>query len=339
MLHPLIGRLGLRPLRLIGLIALCGPFAQLTAIAETATHAAVASRTEPDPAPPSWPRPVETWLEAQIALARIGFSSGPIDGVAGSQSASALKAYQLREGLRPTGQLDAATRNQLRLTVAPLTELALSVEAFGDFHALSATWLGKSQQPLLGYETALEWAAECSHAHPALIRQLNPAVDWSNVLPGAKFIVPAVGHVVLATKAAQLHVQLAAHVIEACDEVGVVIAHFPVSIARRVEKRPEGTLFVTVVVRDPDYTFDPDAFPESIEGAELGRKLRLPAGPNNPVGVAWIGLSLPSYGIHGTPLPEHVGRTESHGCFRVANWDALTLVDLAWVGLPVIVDP
>jgi lipoprotein-anchoring transpeptidase ErfK/SrfK len=327
---------GSGPLLSLALLCLSPSGPQLSAHAET-LRTALAPTNKATTA--SSPRSVESWLEAQIALARIGFSSGAIDGVAGSQSVLALKAYQHREGLRPTGLLDAATRNRLRLTVAPLTELVLPVEAFAGLQSLSTTWLGKSQQTVLGYESALEWAAECSHAHPALIRQLNPAVDWTKILPGARFIVPAVGRIALEAKAAQLHVQLAAHVIEACDEAGRVIAHFPVSIARRVEKRPGGTLFVSVVIRDPEYTFDPEAFPESTEGIELGRKLRLPPGPNNPVGVAWIGLSLPSYGIHGTPLPEHVGRTESHGCFRVANWDALTLIDLAWVGLPVIVDP
>ena len=95
---------------------------------------------------------------------------------------------------------------------------------------------------------------------------------------------------------------------------------------------------MTVVVRDPNYTFDPDVFPESPEGRELARKLILPPGPNNPVGVAWIGLDLPGYGIHGTPDPENVGRTESHGCFRLANWDARALLKLTWVGLTVVVD-
>ena len=75
------------------------------------------------------------------------------------------------------------------------------------------------------------------------------------------------------------------------------------------------------------------------EGRALGGKLHLPPGPNNPVGVAWIGLDRPGYGIHGTPEPEKVGRTESHGCFRLANWDARTLLEFAWVGLTVIVEP
>ena len=74
--------------------------------------------------------------------------------------------------------------------------------------------------------------------------------------------------------------------------------------------------------RNPNYTVDPELFPESAEPQAIGHKLILPPGPNNPVGVAWIGLDKPGYGMHGTPVPEQVGRTESHGCFRLANWDA-----------------
>ena len=71
----------------------------------------------------------------------------------------------------------------------------------------------------------------------------------------------------------------------------------------------------------------------------MNQKLILQPGPNNPVGVAWIGLDKTGYGIHGTPVPEQVGRTESHGCFRLANWDAEYLVKLVWVGMPVLVEP
>lgn len=284
-------------------------------------------------------RPVVSWQEAQIALARRGFSSGPIDGIPGAQTEAALRAFQKSARLPVTGQLDTATCAGLVLNAPPFEQIALSVADFAALQPLSRTWLAKSQQTALGYESALEWAAERSRAHPALIRQLNPDIDWGRVLPGARFTVPAIARVTLPVKAAQLHVRLAAHVLQALDDHGKIIAHFPVSIARRVEKRPEGELRVTVVIPEPDYTFDPEVFPESDEGRELGRRLRLPPGPNNPVGVAWIGLDRPGYGIHGTPTPGHVGRTESHGCFRLANWDALTLIDLAWVGLPVVVDP
>jgi lipoprotein-anchoring transpeptidase ErfK/SrfK len=148
-----------------------------------------------------------------------------------------------------------------------------------------------------------------------------------------------VGTVRFAKKAALLHIRLTDRVMQATDPYGELIAQFPVSIAKKVEKRPVGQLVVTVVIPDPNYTMDPDNFPESEEMQTLGRKLILPPGPNNPVGVAWIGLDRSGYGLHGTPDPEKIGRTESHGCFRLANWDARALLDIAWTGLPVVVEP
>ncbi len=284
-------------------------------------------------------RPVETWLEAQVELARRGFSGGSIDGIRGPQSAAALRAFQRSAGLDETGELDRPTRENLLLTAPALTRHSLKVEELAKIQPVAPTWLGKSEQTALAYASALEMVAEHYHASPNLIRRLNPKVDWAALLPAVELVVPAVEHVTVTGHAARLHVRLGAHEIEATDDTGRIIAHFPVSIARNVDKRPVGELHVTVVIPDPNYTFDPDVFPESPEARELGRKLIIPPGPNNPVGVAWIGLDRTGYGIHGTPDPEKVGRTESHGCFRLANWDARTLLDLAWVGLPVIVEP
>lgn len=296
---------------------------------------------EPIPAAPAYtPQPVTNWLEAQIELARRGFSSGAIDGVGGAQSAAALRAFQEQAGLEPTGALDRATRAVLQLTAPPFTEVTLGAEELASLQPLDDTWLGKSQQTALAYETALELVAERSHASPAMVRRLNPNRDWAQpLLPGTTVTVPAVGRLALAGEAARLHVKLAERVLQVRAKDERLLAHFPVSIARKVEKRPLGELRVIVAIANPDYTFDPAVFPESEEAQQLGRKLILPPGPNNPVGVAWIGLDRPGYGIHGTPKPEQVGRTESHGCFRLANWDAQTLLRLVWVGLPVVVDP
>jgi lipoprotein-anchoring transpeptidase ErfK/SrfK len=140
-----------------------------------------------------------------------------------------------------------------------------------------------------------------------------------------------------AGRAAFIKIHLASKTLTAFDSDTNVIVHFPCSIAKRVEKRPVGELHVAVVVPNPDYTFNPANFPESAEAQKLGRILMLPPGPNNPVGKAWIGLDKPGYGIHGTPKPEEVGRTESHGCFRLANWNAEYLLRLVTVGTPVYV--
>ncbi len=295
----------------------------------------------PPPAPviPEFPRRVESWLEAQIELSRRGFSCGPIDSVGGVQSGAALRAYQLEHGLSVTGQLDTATVNALVLDEAPFFSRSLSAEDLAGLQPLSPTWLGKSEQTALAHETALEAIAERYHAHPALVRRMNPDIDWTAVTPQTQIVVPAIERSFPGIKAARLRIRLAERILQVQDHDGRVVAHFPVSIARNVDKRPLGDLRVTVVAPNPNYTFNPEIFTESEEARELGRRLIIPPGPNNPVGDAWIGLNRPGYGIHGTPTPEHVGRTESHGCFRLANWDARTLIDFVWVGLPVFVDP
>lgn len=296
----------------------------------------------PPPPPGSegeFPRPVTSWLEAQIALAREGISSGSIDGIPGAQSVAALKAWQEREDLHAYGALDEKTKELLLLKSPPLVWMILTQDDLAQLQPLGKTWLEKSAQTALAYETVLELVAERSHATPGLILRLNPKLDWKQVHPGTVVTVPSVALNAPLGTAAQLEISLSEHYLEARDATGRLLVHFPVSIARMAEKRPEGELKVTVVIPDPNYTFDPETFPESPEARQLGRKLIIPPGPNNPVGVAWIGLDRPGYGIHGTPLPEYIGRTESHGCFRLANWDARLILDLAWPGLRVVVEP
>jgi lipoprotein-anchoring transpeptidase ErfK/SrfK len=314
---------------------------------------AAPAHSQPDPETPSRPedtpaaeaepvenlRPVETWLEAQIELARRGFSGGSIDGLKGSQSIAALRAFQRGAGLPETGTLDQVTCENLLLTAPAFTTHTFTAEELATLQPVAPTWLAKSEQTSLAYATALESVAEHYHASPNFLKRLNPGTNWDNPTAGTVIQVPAVEQVTISGHTVQLQIRLAAHELEATDETGRIIAHFPVSIARNVEKRPVGELHVTVVIPDPNYTFDPEVFPEVPEAHELGRKLIIQPGPNNPVGVAWIGLDRTGYGIHGTPEPEKVGRTESHGCFRLANWDARTLLNLAWTGLPVMVEP
>jgi lipoprotein-anchoring transpeptidase ErfK/SrfK len=284
-------------------------------------------------------RPISSTLELQVELHRRGFSCGSIDGIAGAQTDAALRAFQRANGIAETGVLDSGTREYLSLTAPALGEYTFNVIELAGLHPVPDTWLGKSQLQTLGYASALELAAERFHAHPDLIRRLNPGLNWAGVLPGMKIAVPAADRVVVSGKAVLIVITLGARELEAIDSLSRVVAHFPVSIARMAEKRPVGDLHVTVVIPNPDYTFDPDVFPESAEGRELGRKLVIPPGPNNPVGLVWIGLDRPGYGIHGTPEPEKIGRTESHGCFRLANWDAVTLAGLVQVGMAVDVEP
>lgn len=288
---------------------------------------------------PEFPRGPATWAEGQVELSRRGFSGGAIDGVRGPQSVAALRAFQRRAGVPESGELDPATRAVLVLEDPPYAEVALAAEDFETLQPVGATWVEKARQSALAHATALELAAERYRTSQPFLRRLNPGVDWEELSPEDSFLAPRLPATMRLGRAARLAIALEARTLQAFDREGGLIAHFPVSIAKKAEKRPVGELRVTVVVADPDYTFDPALFTESEEARTLGRKLILPPGPNNPVGVAWVGLDRPGYGIHGTPEPEKVGRTESHGCFRLANWDARTLLELVAVGMPVVVEP
>jgi lipoprotein-anchoring transpeptidase ErfK/SrfK len=287
----------------------------------------------------TYPRAVQSVFEMQVALARLGISPGSIDGLLGPQTRSALESFQQKERLPVTGELDNATRVRLELTEPPTKTYVVTSNDLACLQPLSPTWLGKSKQTALDYETLLELVSEKSHANPNLVRRLNPTQVWSNVSVCAALELPNVSYPQPRSHALFVNIRLGEKVLEAFDENTNLLVHFPCSIARQVEKRPIGELHVCVIAPHPNYTFDPEIFPESAEARELKTKLVLPPGPNSPVGLAWIGLDRPGYGIHGTANPEQVGRTESHGCFRLANWNAEYLARLVAIGTPVYIQP
>lgn len=281
----------------------------------------------------------ERVLFAQVALARRAISSGPIDAMLGSQTRAALRAFQESERLPGSGKLDAATEAKLALDAPIFSEYVVTAEDLARLLPIGKTWLARSEQPRLDYEGVLELVSEKSHSNPKLLRWLNPGVDWDRIEAGATVKIVNAGYPP-ARKAAFILIFLGERRLQAFDESTNLLAHFPCSIAARVEKRPIGeALHISVVAPNPNYTFDPEVFPESAEARQLGRKLILQPGPNNPVGTVWLGLDKPGYGIHGTPKPEEVGRTESHGCFRLANWNAEYLLKLVTIGTPVFVEP
>jgi lipoprotein-anchoring transpeptidase ErfK/SrfK len=307
-----------------------------TAIPET--HAKIPG---PPPIPDSWVTeipPVTNILLAQIALSGYAISAGSIDGTGGVQTEAALQAFQQDHGLEPTGRLDLPTEQSLQLRHPPFVRRSATEAELARLHPLPGTWLGKASAERLEFSTWIELLGEAAHAHPAALTRWNAVVDWNRIRPSDVVLAPASDYPP-ARRAALVRLSLTGHWIRAFGDQGNLLAHFPCSIGRIAEKRPVGLLHVVSVAKDPNYTFNPAVFPESPEAQAVGRKLVLPPGPNNPVGVAWIGLDRPGYGIHGTPAPEQVGRTESHGCFRLANWNADYLRQMVRVGTPVQIEP
>ncbi|MBG87767.1 MAG: hypothetical protein CMO80_12805 [Verrucomicrobiales bacterium] len=284
------------------------------------------------------PRSAWKTIEVQLALARRAISPGILDGLSGPQTVAAIKAFQISQGFKPTGKPDALTKSRLVMDAPAFTYYTVTAADLARVGTIADTWLGKSQQESMPYETIVELIAEKSHAFYRYIMQLNPDVKWSDVQAGTHVKVPRISYPEPREQAAFLRINLAARRLQAFGSSSNLLAHFPCSIAAKVRKRPVGQLRIMTLAADPNYTFDSKNFPESPEARELNTKLTIQPGPNNPVGRAWIGLDKPGYGIHGTPNPAKIGRTESHGCFRLANWDASYLLLLITRETAVIVE-
>ncbi len=276
-------------------------------------------------------RRVVSW---QIALERVGFSPGLIDGRLGGKTELATREFQRVRGLPQTGELDKTTAQALEIDPdSAFGKYTVTQEDLNEVGPSPTSWLAKSKLDRLGHECLQDALAEKFHCTRALLERLNPGLGINSLRPGGKLIVPIIPDPTETPTADRLEVNLSEKVIRVLDSQNRLVALFHCSIAANKAKLPSGQTRVQVVARNPDYMFDPDMWPDVKE--KISNKLRIPPGPRNPVGRCWIGLGLPGYGMHGTPNPELIGKTGSHGCFRLANWDAVRLGKMVKPGIAV----
>ena len=167
--------------------------------------------------PADFPRTVRDVLEAQVALARRAISPGSIDAAIGSQTRAAIAAFQRSQKLFESGSLDTNTRPLLTLDAPLLTNYTVTTNDLARLQLLGKTWLAKSQQTALDYETELELVAEKAHSHPQLIRELNPEINWTNISAGTILKIPDVNYPEPDDKAAFVIIHLSEKYLEAFD--------------------------------------------------------------------------------------------------------------------------
>ncbi|MBU0616668.1 MAG: L,D-transpeptidase [Planctomycetes bacterium] len=283
--------------------------------------------------PPTLTDSLSKALALQIALDRSGFSPGVIDGNLGRKTQMALAAFQTSANLPATGRADEPTLHALGVDPrAVLRAYTLTAQDLSQVGPWPKTWIEKSNVKHLGYQSASALVADKGHCSLALLSRLNRRLKINALKAGDTLWIPDVDAVRPLPKAAALQVDLERKLVQAVDQSGKVVAMFHCSIAKSKEKLPKRSCKIAEVALNPVYLFDPKMWPEV---KNVHRKLVIPPGPRNPVGLCWIGLSLDGYGIHGTPEPELIGKTGSHGCIRLANWDAVRLAKAVRVGMDV----
>lgn len=285
-------------------------------------------------------------LHAQVILDHLGFSPGILDGRAGQSLTAALKGFQEAYDLPETGKLDKPTLRALHpyRSLRPVRRLALTADALsGPFvNPTPKEPADQAKLSTLAYRTPLEKLAEMFHTTPEVLVMLNrrdtrlapgSQVYFPNALPysraypadldgGWRKTLSDLNVDARQPQGDYVVVDKSEGVLKVFDASDRLVGQFNATMGSEHDPLPIGTWKIQGESYNPPFHYNPDLFWDADAD---DKKVKLPPGPNGPVGVIWLDLSKPHYGIHGTPEPQTIGRAESHGCIRLTNWDAARL--------------
>jgi len=268
----------------------------------------------------------------QVLLDRRGASPGVIDGRFGSNVDKAIVAYRQITGANLRSTDTAGIKAALAASGgdAFISYTITASDAAGPFVAsVPADYGDKAKLEKLSYTSTSEMLAERFHMDEAYLKALNPEANFGRV--GTIIRIANVGQPV-SRQVTRVVADKGRKQVFAYDAANKLVVSYPATIGSTDTPSPVGTHLISRVVLDPDYTYNPNI---NFKQGENSTILKIPPGPNGPVGSVWIALDKPTYGIHGTPDPSKIGKTESHGCVRLTNWDAQELAKLVKAGVPV----
>jgi lipoprotein-anchoring transpeptidase ErfK/SrfK len=273
-------------------------------------------------------------LRTQVMLDRARFSGGVLNGKAGQNLSKALMFYQEEHGLPSTGRLDRATYDKLVEQVGRIdgaVQYTLTEEdVTGPYYWVPANVYEQAELPCECYASALEMLNERFHTVTDVLRKLNPSVSWNHLKAGQTLWVPNVepfdaehlGKAADIKPIVKIHIAKSGRYLHALAADGSIVYHFPTTVGSEYDPSPTGKYRISSVQWHPVFHYNPALYSDVPDSRP---RATLPPGPNSPVGVVWIATSKEHVGIHGTPLPHTIGIASSHGCVRLANWDAARL--------------
>ncbi|WP_447725423.1 L,D-transpeptidase family protein [Sphingomonas koreensis] len=296
-------------------------------------------------------------LHVQVILDQLGFSPGILDGREGQSLTAALQGFQISRQLPVTGKIDARTLQALHphRAIRPTRILRLTADSLAGPFVRPWPKDPQAQAKLttMGYRSAIEKLAEMFHTTPEVLIELNSPdtrlaagvpVQVPNAIPASRDY-PAdlkpewrktlsdLNVSAVQPRAGRIVVDKSDKVLRVFDKQGKLAAQFSVTTGSTRDPLPIGSWKIRGVATNPEFHYNPKLF---WDVSDKKSKVLLPPGPNSPVGVVWIDLSKDHYGIHGTPEPHLIGRTQSHGCIRLTNWDAARLALMVEPGIVVI---
>ena len=276
---------------------------------------------------PAAPNPAIVKL--QILLDRAGASPGVIDGFDGDNVRKAVRSFEVMMGLDANGVIGPDLIAQLQTDGPVIGGYTITDNDLSDIvPAIPTDYAEMAKLKFLGYTRVTEELGERFHMDEDLLIALNPQAKF---VAGEQIAVAAYGPN-KDGKVALIEADKSDRQLRAYDAEGKLLVAYPATIGSDDNPSPTGTHLVDAVAPMPNYTYNPDV---NFKQGANSEKLIIPPGPNGRVGSTWIDLTEPTFGIHGTPEPSKIDKTNSHGCVRLTNWDVEELSKMVTEGVMV----